>query len=473
LFAAWERLGAGDLSEADGWLAIAATEAEGLQDADLRRYEFGKNVVRLVRARLLGDLSGIDEAADALAAPESLVLSTHQTERRRALVLSARGAAAAWRGDLDDASIMLGEAIELARRLDLYDVEFDALSMLGLIHAVRGELKRAARFASSAAAFADRNRARWGASPHLVPAYAALAICAFEWGDVEGANGSLAAAHRAADSSGDRTGRVLTAAVGAWSIGRAGPEATDAVRAQIVAMSRRRTRNPVLPLLRAPLRIVRSRLELADGNLDAAESAVALRDHEEDGELLVAAARVALARDDVELVSELLAPVLDGNVQVVYGRARVEAAVLQALASTRLGEAERGREWIEHALDIAEPDGMRGPFLEAAPGVAEPLRLAIRRGTAHRWLVAGLLAVADGRASETASLPHELLEPLSEREQVVLRYLPTLMSNPEIAGELFVSVNTVKTHLKSIYRKLGASHRREAVRRARELRLIA
>jgi LuxR family maltose regulon positive regulatory protein len=70
-------------------------------------------------------------------------------------------------------------------------------------------------------------------------------------------------------------------------------------------------------------------------------------------------------------------------------------------------------------------------------------------------------------------LPNELLEPLSEREQVVLRYLPTLMSNPEIAGELFVSVNTVKTHLKSIYRKLGVSHRREAVRRARELRLIA
>jgi LuxR family maltose regulon positive regulatory protein len=116
---------------------------------------------------------------------------------------------------------------------------------------------------------------------------------------------------------------------------------------------------------------------------------------------------------------------------------------------------------------------MRGPFLDAAPGIAEPLRLAIRRGTAHRWLVAALLSAADGATSETASLPHELLEPLSDREQVVLRYLPTLMSNPEIAGELFVSVNTVKTHLKSIYRKLGVSHRRDAVKRARELRLIA
>ena len=54
----------------------------------------------------------------------------------------------------------------------------------------------------------------------------------------------------------------------------------------------------------------------------------------------------------------------------------------------------------------------------------------------------------------------------------MLRYLPTLLSNQEIAGELFVSVNTVKTHLKSIYRKLGVSDRREAVRLARDLRLV-
>ena len=65
-----------------------------------------------------------------------------------------------------------------------------------------------------------------------------------------------------------------------------------------------------------------------------------------------------------------------------------------------------------------------------------------------------------------------LAEPLSEREQAILRYLPTMMSNHEIAGELFVSVNTVKTHLKAIYRKLDASGRREAVQRGRELGLM-
>jgi LuxR family transcriptional regulator, maltose regulon positive regulatory protein len=65
-----------------------------------------------------------------------------------------------------------------------------------------------------------------------------------------------------------------------------------------------------------------------------------------------------------------------------------------------------------------------------------------------------------------------LVVPLSEREQVVLRYLPSMLSAGEIAAELFVSVNTVKTHIKSIYRKLDANRRWDAVRRARQLDLL-
>ena len=65
-----------------------------------------------------------------------------------------------------------------------------------------------------------------------------------------------------------------------------------------------------------------------------------------------------------------------------------------------------------------------------------------------------------------------LLEPLSERELTVLRYLPTALSKAEIAAEMFVTVNTVKTHVKSIYRKLDVGNRAEAVRRARTLALI-
>jgi DNA-binding CsgD family transcriptional regulator len=66
-----------------------------------------------------------------------------------------------------------------------------------------------------------------------------------------------------------------------------------------------------------------------------------------------------------------------------------------------------------------------------------------------------------------------LLEPLSDREQTILRYLPTTLSNREIAAELFVTTNTVKTHLRAIYRKLDVARRREAVERARDLRLLS
>jgi LuxR family transcriptional regulator, maltose regulon positive regulatory protein len=96
----------------------------------------------------------------------------------------------------------------------------------------------------------------------------------------------------------------------------------------------------------------------------------------------------------------------------------------------------------------------------------------LRRGTAHRALVGELLEALNGGGRSRASAPL-LVEPLSPREQAVLRYLPTMMSNQEIASELFVSVNTVKTHLKAIYRKLDVADRREAVRRARRLELLA
>ena len=68
--------------------------------------------------------------------------------------------------------------------------------------------------------------------------------------------------------------------------------------------------------------------------------------------------------------------------------------------------------------------------------------------------------------------PIALRDPLTERELTVLRFLPTMMSNAEIADELYVSVNTVKTHVKHLYRKLDVRDRRSAIRRARELRLL-
>jgi LuxR family maltose regulon positive regulatory protein len=100
------------------------------------------------------------------------------------------------------------------------------------------------------------------------------------------------------------------------------------------------------------------------------------------------------------------------------------------------------------------------------------LQRQVREGTAHRAVVAELLEeLADREPASRAAAP--LLEPLSNREEAVLRYLPTPLSNREIADELFVTTNTVKTHLRSIYRKLDVARRREAVERARALRMLS
>jgi LuxR family maltose regulon positive regulatory protein len=101
------------------------------------------------------------------------------------------------------------------------------------------------------------------------------------------------------------------------------------------------------------------------------------------------------------------------------------------------------------------------------------LRRLVARGTAHRALAGELLSTLDEQPTAAARAATALLEPLSTRELTVLRFLPTMMSNAEIAAEMFVSVNMVKTHLKHVYRKLDVNDRRDCVTRARELRRLS
>jgi LuxR family maltose regulon positive regulatory protein len=148
------------------------------------------------------------------------------------------------------------------------------------------------------------------------------------------------------------------------------------------------------------------------------------------------------------------------------------AFLLEASARDALGDQGAAGRALERALDLAEPDGLLLPFLlYPAPGLLE--RQA-RRRTAHAALVAEILGRLSGnRPAPPPAGPRLPIEPLSESELRVLRYLPTNLTGPEIAAELYVSHNTVKTHIHNLYAKLGTHRRAGAVARARDLGLLA
>jgi LuxR family maltose regulon positive regulatory protein len=163
----------------------------------------------------------------------------------------------------------------------------------------------------------------------------------------------------------------------------------------------------------------------------------------------------------------LLTPVLETGASFL-GLA-VEARILLALAADREHRDTAALTQLTEAIDLAEAEKMIRPFLDAGT----PLRGLIVR---HRHIVARHLQFTEALLSPQALLEARETgladEHLTERELIVLRYLPTMLKAGEIAADLFVSINTVKAHLRSIYRKLDVTSRRAAVDRARELNLL-
>jgi ATP/maltotriose-dependent transcriptional regulator MalT len=192
----------------------------------------------------------------------------------------------------------------------------------------------------------------------------------------------------------------------------------------------------------------------------------------EPGEIRIATAALRLARHDPHAASAALAPILEGSAPVAPQTWLPHAFLLEAIARDALGDPVAAGHALERALDLAEPGGVLAPFLlHPAPGLLE--RHA-RQRTAHAALIAQILdLLAGNRPAPRPGGPRPPLEPLSNAEIRVLRYLPTHLSAPEIAAELSVSTSTVKTHLRNLYAKLSAHSRAEAVESARALGLLA
>ena len=160
----------------------------------------------------------------------------------------------------------------------------------------------------------------------------------------------------------------------------------------------------------------------------------------------------------------------------------IEILVMQAIALHMQGDIPGALTPLKRALTLAEPDGYVRIFADEGQSMASLLEVAAQQGGAsnyvHRLLIA--LGKADIRASSSKAraprpeqpLSGQRFEPLSERERDVLRLLGSDLSGPDIARELMVSLNTLRTHTKNIYDKLEVNSRRAAVRRAIELDLL-
>ena len=186
----------------------------------------------------------------------------------------------------------------------------------------------------------------------------------------------------------------------------------------------------------------------------------------------IALAALELAKDDPQRAVATLRPVIDGSAPALAPRwARVEALLLGAAARDRLGDRPAAEESLEAALDAAEPEGLMLPFM-LWPS-RELLERHPRHRTAHATLIGSILDTLAGRAAPQGRPGAPLHDELSHAELRVVRYLPSNMTASEIASELVVSTNTVRTHMRHIYAKLDAHSRSEAVARARELGLVA
>jgi LuxR family maltose regulon positive regulatory protein len=405
-------------------------------------------------------------ARELLELGEAGPYSSQESETMRAVALGHLGLAEVALEQLADAEIHLTEALEVSRVADVPYAELASSGGLAWLELIRGRLRRAARIARSAVELA---RARgWEHSAQATLSLSALALVEQEWDDLDAAGGHARELGEAARRADDLTGRAWAAVIqaslclaGHGADVELGLERLRGVRAELAGLES--------PLLQRVFAGLEARLTAAaadpEGAVALAKDAVVA--HPSSPGLRAVLARLSLATGDAEgALSELAAPA-----DAAYPIDAVEREVLRALALRAIGREQEALAELETALSRAEPEGIRRPFLGAGSGVRELLAAHLRRAVSHRWFASELLRRLDGSGGAPV-LPAELLEPLSAREGEVLHFLPTMMSNADIASELFVSVNTVKTHVKSIYRKLDVTRRQDAVRRARQLQLL-
>jgi LuxR family transcriptional regulator, maltose regulon positive regulatory protein len=403
-------------------------------------------------------------AGELLELAESGPFSVQSSETMRAIALAHLGLAEVALEQLEKAEPHLNEALEASRLADVPYAELAAMGGMAWLQLIRGRLRRSARISRAAVELAQTRG--WDNSSQAAASLSALAIVEQEWDDLDAADAHARELGDKAQRLDDASGRLWAAVIQA-SLCLAGRGDVDLALERLHGAAELSAVDS--PRLERVVAGLEARLLAAGADHDGAASVVdgAIAAYPSSPGLHSVRARLLLASGDAEGALAALTSPCDAAQPIVA----IEREVLRAVALRATGNGDSALAAIEAALARAEPEGIRRPFLAGGRGVRELLADHLRKKVTHRWFTSELLRNLDGAAGARV-LPTELLEPLSAREGEVLRFLPTMMSNGDIAGELFVSVNTVKTHVKSIYRKLDVTRRQDAVRRARQLHLL-
>ena len=465
-----DELAQGSLDAAERYLGLAARASAAVPAGRHEQLQVLLEMVRLLLARQRGNPPAVAEEARRLQAiteaPDTVLPGLG--EELRGLALISLGITEVWAAQFELAERHLAHGVALAQRIGRPFLEFSGLAHQAVIETYRSFAQAADR-SRQAIELAERHG--WTDEPTAGTAYVMLGAVLAWQGRVEEAEPWVQRAERTLRAETEPAAGMLVHHVrGVLELVRGRDQ--DALAAFQAA--EQLARNLAAPHLHVPpttglLLHVLVRL----GEKERAEQAIAelAEPDRERGETRTALAALRLAQDDPRAAAAALAPVLDGSAPLIRRTWLVGAFLLEAIARDALGEPAAAEQALESALDLAEPDGLLLFFtLQPAPALLE--RHA-RHRTAHPSLIAEILDLLAGKRPAPPAGLQAPLEPLSGSEIRVLRYLPTNLSQPEIATELHVSRHTVRTHMSHLYAKLGAHSRTEAVERARALGLLA
>lgn len=411
----------------------------------------------LVRARTalwMGDAASAAELVAEAGRPRDPDLRLY-ADGVRGAVLLARAE--------QEAEELLADVVARARAMGRRGQVLGALAQLTVAAGVRGDALEVVSRARQVLEHADR--LGLGGGPHGATAHVALGWAGYLRADDELAATGLAEALALVDAgvAEPATELALRALAALLEADTAPAVAADRLRAVWGATRPLAAWRPLAAIVPQ----AEQRLALALGRRSVSDQIVVVTAARlgEVAETAVLRAAQALDRGRPDAAERHVGPVLTGDLPAVSGVTTVSAHLLAATAWARQGGRVRAHRAVVDALALAEPLGLVRPFLDCGPEVLGLLDSGIGRFGRHEDFVSRLRARRGAQEAPGA-------QNLTARELELLAELPTLGTNEEIAAALVVSVNTVKTHLRSIYRKLGVSTRREAMLVARRRGLV-